>query len=504
MSGGDNDVDIEDSLWNACAPLRDDGVHISNYIEQITALLFIKAVDEQPIMREEREKIPDEASWEDIMTQVEETQDKEALSQYATTRWENSEADRMWLIEYYDRVIAAMQDDGEFFRKAFQGVTNKFKTDVNFSKTVKRVDSIDFWGGSASEDALGGAYEELLSRYAKDAEGAGQYFTPRPLIETIVRATDPQFDETVHDPAGGTGGFIVSANNHINSNTDNLTKTEEGDSITTPEREAYRKRLTAIEQVPETRRLGVMNMILHDLHPGGFIEGDSLQTRPYGQSVDEQQDVVLANPPFGTEYNNEPSGPGFTRQSNPSKIEFLFLKQIMGRLSKEGRASVIVPEGVLFNQSARDLREELLSEYNLHTILVLPENSFHPYAGVDANVLFFERDSAGTEETWYYDLRTESDSINESNPLTDDHFADFLDHYDADAREGCEHYFSVDIETIEDNDYDLNYKSYKEFSNTVTHRDPAEVLEDLRETTTAIDEELDTLENILDTEASEL
>jgi type I restriction enzyme M protein len=176
----------------------------------------------------------------------------------------------------------------------------------------------------------------------------------------------------------------------------------------------------------------------------------------------------------------------------------------MGRLSKEGRASVIVPEGVLFNQSARDLREELLSEYNLHTILVLPENSFHPYAGVDANVLFFERDSAGTEETWYYDLRTESDSINESNPLTDDHFADFLDHYDADAREGCEHYFSVDIETIEDNDYDLNYKSYKEFSNTVTHRDPAEVLEDLRETTTAIDEELDTLENILDTEASEL
>ena len=484
------------AFYDACAPLRDDGIHIAKYIEQLTALLFLKGVHESPQLDREASHLPDGARWEDILSQCNAYDSEKAVEIQSSEQESEYSTDHEDVIEYYDLVLDALQNDGPFFQEAFKGVSNEFKTPVNFKKTVENIEGLDFWetpSGQTEFDVKGAAYEELLSRYADEAQGAGQYFTPRPLINAIVGAVNPEFGETIHDPAAGTGGFLVGGYQHVHEKTDGFQVDSNGSNLTLEEKKGFLRGLTGVELVRETKRLGAMNMIIHDMRPTSYFLGDALSDSTYEQEgITNEFDTILANPPFGSTYNKDVASDKIKFDGN-KRIEFLFVQQIMGRLNENGRAGVIVPEGVLFNSSARSIREELLTKFNLHTVLVLPENSFHPYAGVDANVLFFERDSNGTDEVWYYDARTDNDSINKSNLLTEEHFTDFLDHFDPDEREDCENFFKVDVDVIEENEYDLNYKSYKDFDTGKTHRDPIDVLADLRKTTENIEEELDEL-----------
>jgi type I restriction enzyme M protein len=198
--------------------------------------------------------------------------------------------------------------------------------------------------------------------------------------------------------------------------------------------------------------------------------------------------VVLSNIDSIYGGNGSDKFPGAWAASNAPETNFLQL--IMRSLSENGRAAVIVPEGVLFRGGAeKSVRERLLDRYNIQCILVLPENSFHPYAGVDANVLFFERDSSGTEEVWYCDMRPNTESIKGSNPLTVDHFDDFTNNFS--TKEG-DRFFKVPRKEIENKNYDMNYNQYREYSLS-SHRPPSEIANDIREEVAELDKQVDQL-----------
>jgi len=478
------------AFWKACDPLKDDGIFIGDYIEQLTALLFIKSTNESARLTDLQAELPEGTRWGDILSNVESFDPEFQIESEALDYGDDHEYTE--ILEYYDDVLVALKEDGPFFSEAYEGITNKFQSSSNFKRVVHEVESMPFWDGNTlNPDTLGAAYEELLRRYAQDAEGAGQYFTPRPLIRTMVKAVDPEYGETIHDPAAGTCGFITTSFRHVYEKTNSFEGYDVG------EVSDFSSGVTGVELVPQTRRLGLMNMILHDIRPTTVEQADSLRPTTYDTgNLDNEFDVIIANPPFGVSYNKDLESNEQIRFKNPRAIEFLFLQHIMGRLNADGRAAVIVPEGVLFNSGGKQHRKFLLNNFNLHTVLVLPENSFHPYAGVDANVLFFERDSNGTDEVWYYDLRTDNDSINKSNPLAEEHFTEFLNHFELADRTGCENFVNVDVDMIEENGYDLDYRSYKDFD-TTTHRDPVDVLADLRKTTENIEDGLDELDELV-------
>jgi len=233
-------------------------------------------------------------------------------------------------------------------------------------------------------------------------------------------------------------------------------KTSQGAELNREERQKLsEENLSGVELVPETRRLGLMNMVLHDLY-GDIRRDNSLQNPP-----SERFDVILANPPYGGQNQEEPLRDDFFVESK--KPELNFLQHSFSMLNDGGRCGIVVPDGVLFQTGqAKRVREHLMKNADLHTVLILPIGAFHPYTNVTTNILFFEK-GVETEEVDFYDLRTDTEKIKKSNPLTNDHFEDFLNNWD--SREDANEYLSVSIDEIKENDWSLNYKKYKQFDN---------------------------------------
>lgn len=463
MSQNNGKLDVEQKIWDICGILRDDGMHIGTYVEQVTVLLFLKMMDEREQFGSQAIEIPEECQWSTL-------KDKEGEE----------------LLEHYNRVVLpTLGDQDGIVGEIFARVNSQFRTPVNLREAVREIDEVEW--SSVDVDVKGAAYEALLQRYAEEAKGAGQYFTPRPAIKAIVKAIDPDHDDKIHDPAAGTGGFLIQAFEHI------LGKTNEGLDLTRDERKKLMtENLSGVELVPETRRLGLMNLALHDLQPQNFEVGDSLSP---GGHVDERYDIILTNPPYGGNQQKEPARDDFMVETK--KPELNFVQHNMTLLESEGECGMVVPDGVLFQTGqARRVREHLLRDFNLHTILILPIGAFHPYTNVTTNVLFFE-EGEQTDKVWFYDLRTDIEKIKKSNPLTDSHFDEFLEYYD--SREENDRYFSVSIDEIEENDYSLNYKKYKDFEDNGDEIAPPEELltellsleETIRENTESILEELE-------------
>lgn len=446
----------EEVLYDVCKWMRSDQMIISDYIEQLSGLLFLKACEESPRINQDDLGIPQSARWDRLVSD-------EVRRQKG-------------VIAAYEEAIDELQADGELARKAFNNFNNKFSSESTLRNTIDDVENLAFWDHyQGYADFFGDSYEYLLEKYADKADGAGEYFTPRPLIRAMVEVIDPSYSESVYDPASGTNGFLIEAYAHVGEKSAEEVAGEKRQFLDIPSEgpNSYAEQLTGRELTSQTYRLGLMNLILHDIDP---TEMASLQGNSITREVDEEYDVILANPPYGG--NGSDIFPGAWARSTAPETNFMQL--IMRSLSEDGRAAVVVPEGVLFRESSeRSVRERLLEQYNLECVLVLPESSFHPYAEVDANVLFFERDSNGTDEVWYYDMRTDIERIKESNPLDDKHFEDFVINYEDDEkRRESERFFSVPVSDIESNDYDLNHTQYKEYAPT-PYRPPTEVAEEL-------------------------
>jgi type I restriction enzyme M protein len=301
----------------------------------------------------------------------------------------------------------------------FTDAQTKLRKPANLKALTSAIDRLDWY--SARDEGLGNLYEGLLEKNANEKKsGAGQYFTPRPLIDCMVELMKPQASEVIEDPAAGTGGFLVAADRHIREATD--------DFFELTEAQAYFQRhqaLNGLELVPDTHRLCLMNLMLHGIE-GTVESGDTLS--PDGEGL-PKADLVLTNPPFGTKKGGgRPTRSDFSITAETSNKQLAFVEHVVRALKAGGRAAIVVPDNVLFeDNTGRRLRTWLMELCDLHTVLRLPTGIFYAQ-GVKTNVLFLTRgktDKANTKAVWVYDLRANMPAFGKTTPLKREHFAEF-------------------------------------------------------------------------------
>lgn len=401
---------LVDRLVAASNVLRDSGVNMYEFTEQLTFLLFLKMADERASRSLNPERVvPDEYSWQRLL----------GLSGQD-------------LEDEYNHMLRGLAGQPGVLGAIFRGALNKI-TNPSHLKTLI-VDYLDkeHWS-AAGADLNGDAYEELLERSAGDTKTtAGQYFTPRPLIHAIVDVIQPTVEDTVIDPACGTGGFLLAAHSYASKDAANLD----------PQKREHLRSTFAhgVDIGSTTSRLAAMNLLLHGL---GSMTGESPIERSDALVADpgRRWSVVLANPPFGRSSSTDIGGAGddgaeIFRQDfvvTTSNKQLNFLQHIMSILGINGRAAVVLPDNVLFEGGAGEtLRRRLLDAFSFHTLLRLPTGIFYK-PGVKANVLFFDKKPAAerpwTENLWVYDLRTNKHFTLKKNPLSRADLDDFVHAY---------------------------------------------------------------------------
>ena len=399
-------------VWGFCNVLRDDGVGASEYLEQLTFLLFLKMVDEQDL------EMPSEWNWQKLRAKS------------------GSE-----LKKYYEQLLAELGEKPGMLGQMFYQAKNHINSPARLADIIQMIDREE-WSG-LSTDLKGNIYEELLAKTAEDKKsGAGQYFTARALISVIMACLRPKPGEKFRDPATGTGGFFLKAHEYIVEHYADTMNVEEKKFL-------KMKTFGGNEIVPTTRRLCLMNMYLHGM---GKLDGDvpvelaDALIRP----PDELVDVVGTNPPFGkktaqTVINDEGEESKEKQIYNrndfwctTSNKQLNFVQHIRSLLKPTGRAAVVLPDNVLFEKGAGEtIRRKLMETAELHTILRLPTGIFYAQ-GVRANVLFFDARPASkdvqTKEVWVYDYRTNVHHTLKSNPMKESDLAEFVKLYCAENR----------------------------------------------------------------------
>lgn len=391
--------DLVAKLWNLCNLLRDDGVTYHEYINELTYLVFLKMVDET----DQQDHIPQGYRWKDL----------ENFN--AATR-----------LEEYKKLLIHLGSHGSLITKAiFANAATVVRKPATLDRLVTEIDKLDWY--NAKKEGLGDMYEGLLEINATEKKsGAGQYFTPRVLINVMVELMKPTLDDVIVDPTAGTGGFLIAAHHEIEKHNDTSTLDEIAYS------KYQHKTFFGMELVPDTRRLAMMNLMLHDLavddENSGILFGDTLSNE--GKQLPPAT-LILANPPFGTK-----QGGGVPTRDDlvhyTSNKQLAFLHAMYHRMLKTGgRAAVVLPDNVLFEGSTGNkIRNDLMEKCNLHTILRLPTGIFYA-AGVKTNVLFFSKpknerhDQGQTKNVWVYDLRANMPQFGKRTVLTQKHFDEF-------------------------------------------------------------------------------
>lgn len=378
-------------VWTLATTLSGQGVGFTDYITQLTYLLFLKMDKENRELGEES-AIPEGYQWEEL-TALDGT---DLLMQYEET---------LDFLSRQDNLI------GTIFTKA----QNKIDKPVYLKKVITMIDEEDWL---LEGDVKGAIYESILERNGQDKKsGAGQYFTPRPLIKAMVDCARPKITETVCDPACGTGGFLLAAFDYMKNQSQDKEK-----------REFLRNEaLSGTDNTALVVTLASMNLYLHGIGTdrSPIICADSLEKQP-----EKLFDVILANPPFGT----RPAGSvdiqrdDFITETKNNQLNFL--QHIMMSLRNGGRAAVVLPDNVLFEGSGEAIRRKLLTDFNLHTILRLPTGIFYAQ-GVKANVLFFTKGEP-TRDVWFYDYRTGVKHTLANNKIERRHLNDFVSCYNPD------------------------------------------------------------------------
>ena len=379
--------DIVNKLWGFCHTLRHDGIDYGDYIEQLTYLLFLKMADEKGV------QIPNGCDWSSL-----------------------KDLSGTGLTDHYSDVLRKLREAKGILGDIFAQSMPRFNNPVNLKRVITMIDEEEW--SAMDVDVKGAAFEGLLERAASEGKkGAGQYFTPRVLIQSIVRVMkpDPTFppDFTICDPACGTGGFLVCSYEWIKHKAKGVFERKDIQRIRT-------KTYCGQELVPRPRRLALMNLFLHGIE-GQIYLGDNI----YEPDRGERYNCVLTNPPFGTKGANQaPERDDFTVETSNKQLNFV--QHVMNILKPGGRAAIVLPDNCLFEDKAGEVFEILLQDCNLHTILRLPRGTFTPYSpGVKANVIFF-RKGTPTENVWIFDARSNVPGITKKDrPLSSKHFEEF-------------------------------------------------------------------------------
>lgn len=386
--------DIVNKLWGFCHTLRHDGVDYGDYIEQITYLLFLKMADERGLA------MPEGCAWPELVRRS-----------------------GVELVDAYTDLLRTLGRTPGILGDIYAGAQSRFTTPVSLKKLIVLIDETEWT--ALGVDVKAAAYEGLLEKAASEGKkGAGQYFTPRVLIRSIVRCMRP--DPRAHgaftlcDPACGTAGFLVAAYEW-------LVEVTKGALERDVARRVRRGTYFGEELVARPRRLGLMNLYLHGVEPTIRLR-DGIYETP----LSDRFDVVLTNPPFGTKgANAAPDREDFTVETSNKQLNFI--QHVLTILKPGGRAAMVLPDNCLFGDQAAEVLALLVQDCDLHTVLRLPRGTFTPYSqGVRANVLFFTR-GYGTERVWIYDARSGLPQVTKKDrPLTEAHFAEFERCYGAD------------------------------------------------------------------------
>jgi len=383
-------------VWNLATTLSGQGIGYTDYVTQLTYLLFLKMDAENEKLFEETSSIPEGYRWSNLI-----------------------ELDGLDLIEQYEKTLKILSEQDNLIGTIFTKAQNKIDKPVYLKKVISMIDEEQWL--VMDGDVKGAIYEGILEKNGQDKKsGAGQYFTPRPLIQAIVDCVQPKIGETVCDPACGTGGFLLAAYDCMKQQSQDKDKRDFLNN----------KALHGVDNTPLVVTLASMNLYLHGIGTdrSPIACEDSLEKEP-----DTLVDVILANPPFGT----RPAGsvdinrPDFYVETKNNQLNFL--QHIMLMLKAGGRAAVVLPDNVLFEGGAGEtIRKKLLSDFNLHTILRLPTGIFYAQ-GVKANVLFFVKGQP-TKDIWFYDYRTDVKHTLATNKLQRHHLDDFVACYTANPR----------------------------------------------------------------------
>ena len=426
--------DIVQKLWNLCDILRDDGINYSDYVTELVLLLFIKMVHEnQEAGLPEAHPLPEGCRWSDLTGRS-----------------------GLVLLNHYRHILLMLSTgkDGDkivhedpLVMAIYANAQTRLREPRHLEQMIRELDKIDWF--SAQKDGLGDLYEGLLEKNANETKsGAGQYFTPRALINTMVRAVKPQVKELIQDPAAGTAGFLIAADQYMKNRSDNYYEFS-SDVRQFQQTQAF----IGVELVPDTRRLALMNCLLHNISggkEGAVLLGNSLGDA--GKNL-PAADLILANPPFGTSKGGEASINRDDLTYDTGNKQLAFLQHIYRNLKPGGRAAVVLPDNVLFEAGkGTDIRRDLMNKCNLHTILRLPTGIFYTQ-GAKTNVLLFHNGTAAnpqqnencTENIWVYDLRTNMPSFGKRTPFTEAHLAAFEQVFNP---EGSETLSSQDLPAV--------------------------------------------------------
>ncbi len=451
--------EVVGKLWGFCNTLRHDGISYGDYIEQLTYLLFLKLAQEKSV------KVPRGCSWSDLKAKS----GTELLDGYAD------------ILRTLSREKGTL---GEIFARS----ASRFREPVNLKKLIALIDETQWT--AIDVDIKADAYEGLLQKYAEEEKGAGQYFTPREAIRCVVRCIKPDIrakpDFTIHDPAVGTAGFLIGAYEWM------MNETKDGAMLDRGERERLQNRtFSGGEIVPETKRLALMNLFLHEIEADVYY-GDSLAEGPH---TSKRYDVVMTNPPFGTKGAGQaPVRDDFTVSTSNKQLNFV--QHVMTILKLGGRAAIVVPDNVLFEENAgRQVRKLLIEDCNLHTILRLPTGTFTPYSpGVKANIIFFTKGEP-TREVWIYDNRTNVERVAIRNPLTSKYFQDFEKCYHAKPRKESERFHRFTRSDVAQKGDNLDISWLKE-EKSEGNEELAEPDELVAEATTQLQTAMDAIEEV--------
>ncbi len=394
MAVKNNEQALPQKVWRLATVIASAGVGFTDYIIQLTYLLFLKMDYEISQAMGSDDAIPAGYTWADLIS-----------------------LDGMDLLTHYEKTLDVLSRQGGLIGTIFTQAQNKIGQPVSLKKVISLIDAEDWFSPDIDKGAI---YEGILEKNGQDKKsGAGQYFTPRALIGAIVDVTRPRVDETVCDPACGTGGFLLAAYSYMKQQTNDHNKLKKLPS-----------HLIGYDITPLVVTLGAMNVYLHGIEAteSPISCRDSLIKEP-----ERLVDVILANPPFGT----RPAGSVNIADLrtdlyvDTSNNQLNFLQHMMLMLKDGGRAAVVLPDNVLFESGAGEtIRKRLLADFNLHTILRLPTGIFYAN-GVRANVLFFTK-GIPTRETWFYDYRSGIKHTLATNPIKRSDLDDFVFCYHAD------------------------------------------------------------------------
>jgi len=424
-------MDLVSKLWGFCNKLRHDGVDPSDYIEQLTYLLFLKMAEEKDVL------VPQGYNWNSLISRDDDS-----------------------VHAHLDAILNTLKNEKGILGDIFSEPVSRVRNSHILKSLINEIDAIQWTSYDA--DVVGLAFEELIGKVANEGKkGAGQYFTPRPLIQSIVNVLKPNPLENsefnIADVAVGTAGFLIIANEWFK---------QQFKSKKISRKEAVRIQNNTYfgqELVQRPRRLALMNMFLHNINAQIKL-GDSI----YGQTDNNFYSCILTNPPFGTKGANQIPDRDFPVKTSDKQLNFI--QHIIEKLKIGGRAAIVLPDSCLSSDSAKKIWNFYLNEdnggdsiCNLHTILKLPEGVFASYAnGIKACVIFVQK-GISTEHLWIYDLRKDFQRITtKSNILKLDHFADFEKVYGSDPNGGSDRtvsnrFKSFSIEEIRKRNYDISF-----------------------------------------------